>query len=243
MGQQTINIGTTANDNTGDYIRDAFDKCNDNFAELYAALVGLLELKGSTDCSANPNYPAASKGDFYRVSVAGKIGGASGVTVEVGDAYYALADNAGGTQASVGSSWGVLQAGQLAAAAVTESIILAPSDETTALATGTGKITFRMPYAFTVTEVRASLTTAQTSGTTLKVDVNEGGSSILGANKLTFDNGQDSTGTAAQSGVTITTLSSIADASLADNAKITVDIDAIGDGTAKGLKVVLIGHQ
>ena len=36
MVQQTINIGTVANDNTGDPIRDAFDKTNDNFTELYA---------------------------------------------------------------------------------------------------------------------------------------------------------------------------------------------------------------
>jgi hypothetical protein len=39
----------------------------------------------------------------------------------------------------------------------TETFILACSDETTALTTGTSKVTFRMPYAFTVTEVRASL--------------------------------------------------------------------------------------
>lgn len=35
MAKQTINIGTTANDGTGDPFRDAFDKCNDNFTELY----------------------------------------------------------------------------------------------------------------------------------------------------------------------------------------------------------------
>lgn len=35
MAKQTINIGTTANDGTGDTIRDAFDKVNDNFDELY----------------------------------------------------------------------------------------------------------------------------------------------------------------------------------------------------------------
>jgi hypothetical protein len=125
----------------------------------------------------------------------------------------------------------------------TESFKVACSDETTALAAGTGKVTFRMPYAFTVAEVRAELATGQTSGTTLKVDVNEAGVSILGANKLTFDNGQKSTGTAAQSGITITTVSSVADASLADNAEMTVDIDAIGDGTAKGLKITLIGYR
>lgn len=109
MAQQTIDIGSAPNDGTGDPIRDAFDKCNDNFVELYAGLTGLLDFKGSTDCSANPNYPAASKGDFYLVSVAGKIGGASGIVVEVGDSYFAIADNAGGTQAGVGTSWTVIQ--------------------------------------------------------------------------------------------------------------------------------------
>ena len=33
--KQVINIGTTANDGTGDPIRSAFDKVNDNFTELY----------------------------------------------------------------------------------------------------------------------------------------------------------------------------------------------------------------
>lgn len=36
MAQQTVNIGTTANDGTGDPLRDAFDKVNDNFNEVYA---------------------------------------------------------------------------------------------------------------------------------------------------------------------------------------------------------------
>lgn len=36
MAQQTINIGSSANDGTGDTIRDAFYKVNANFTELYA---------------------------------------------------------------------------------------------------------------------------------------------------------------------------------------------------------------
>ena len=36
MARQTINIGTTANDGTGDPLRTAFDKINDNFTELYS---------------------------------------------------------------------------------------------------------------------------------------------------------------------------------------------------------------
>jgi len=35
MAQQSINIGTTANDGTGESVRSAFDKTNDNFTELY----------------------------------------------------------------------------------------------------------------------------------------------------------------------------------------------------------------
>ena len=113
-------------------------------------------------------------------------------------------------------------------------LVVAASDETTALATGTAKITFRMPRAVTLTAVRASLTTAQTSGTIFTVDINESGTSIL-STKLTIDNTEKTSTTAATPPV-------ISDTALADDAEITIDIDQIGDGTAKGLKVMLIGN-
>lgn len=112
-------------------------------------------------------------------------------------------------------------------------IQLAASDETTALTAGTGKITFRMPHAMTLTGVRASLTTAQASGNIFTVDINENGSSIL-STKLTIDNTEKTSTTAATPPV-------ISDTALADDAEITVDIDQIGNGTAKGLKITLIG--
>ena len=37
MAQQTINIGSAPNDGSGDPIRTAFEKCNDNFTELYSS--------------------------------------------------------------------------------------------------------------------------------------------------------------------------------------------------------------
>jgi hypothetical protein len=120
------------------------------------------------------------------------------------------------------------------AAKAPKVIQLACSDETTALTTGTGKITFRMPYAMTVTAVRASLTTAQTSGSVLTVDINDSGTTIL-STKLTFDNTEKTTTTA-------TTAAVISDTALADDAEISIDIDQIGDGTAKGLKVTIIGY-
>ena len=91
---------------------------------IAASVAGLLEDKGPYDCSANPNYPAASKGDAYRVTVAGKIGGASGVAVEVGDVFIASADNAGGTQAAVDTSWYALQANLTNAATRTRMVNL-----------------------------------------------------------------------------------------------------------------------
>lgn len=78
------------------------------------ALIGAndaMVFKGVQDCSANPNYPAADRGHTYRVSVAGKIGGASGTVVEISDMYICLTDStASGNQATVGASWSVLQA-------------------------------------------------------------------------------------------------------------------------------------
>jgi hypothetical protein len=114
-------------------------------------------------------------------------------------------------------------------------IQLAASDETTALTAGTAKVTFRMPYAMTVTAVRASLTTAQASGSIFTVDINEGGASIL-STKLTIDNTEKTSTTAATAAV-------ISDSALADDAEITIDIDQIGDGTATGLKITIIGTR
>ena len=121
------------------------------------------------------------------------------------------------------------------AQAKAEYLVCAASDETTALTTGTSKITFRMPYAFTLTAVRASLTTAQTSGSIFTVDINDSGTTIL-STKLTIDNTEKTSTTAATAAV-------ISDTALADDTEITIDIDQVGDGTAKGLKITLISTR
>ena len=133
------------------------------------------------------------------------------------------------TTATAASTYGTI------AQAKTEYLVLAASDESTALTTGTGKVTFRMPYAFTVSAVRASLSTAQTSGSIFTVDINDGGTTIL-STKLTIDNTEKTSTTAATPPV-------ISDTSLDDDTEITIDIDQIGDGTAKGLKITLIGTR
>ncbi|MCK5919391.1 MAG: hypothetical protein KAG66_00515 [Methylococcales bacterium] len=69
-----------------------------------------MKIVGSTDASTNPDYPAAKTGEAYVITVAGRIGGGSGELVEVGDMVVASADNVGGDEAAVGTSWFVIQA-------------------------------------------------------------------------------------------------------------------------------------
>lgn len=116
----------------------------------------------------------------------------------------------------------------------TESFCVAASDETTAITTGTAKVTFRMPYAFTLTNIRGSLNTVSSSGSPL-IDINEAGTSVATTNKLLIDVSEE-TSVSAATAITIT------DTSLADDAEMTIDIDTAGTG-AKGLKVCLIGYQ
>jgi len=135
-----------------------------------------------------------------------------------------------GTNIKTINSSSILGSGNLA---TPFELVIAASDETTALTAGNAKITFRMPRAVTLTAVRASLTTAQASGSIFTVDINENGTTIL-STKLTIDNTEKTSTTAATPPV-------ISDTALADDAEITIDIDQIGNGSAKGLKVMLIG--
>jgi len=48
MAKQIINIGATANDGTGDPLRDAFDKINDNFDEVYNYTNGFIDYNDTT---------------------------------------------------------------------------------------------------------------------------------------------------------------------------------------------------
>jgi len=117
----------------------------------------------------------------------------------------------------------------------TTSFVLACSDETTALTTGT-KITFRMPYAYTVTAVRASLTTAGTGANLVTVDINESGTTIL-STEITIDATETTSTTAATAPV-------IDDPDLANDAEMTVDVDQVDSGgVSAGLKVYIIGYR
>ena len=115
------------------------------------------------------------------------------------------------------------------------SLQYALSDETTDLIAGTARLTTRMPFAMTLTDVRISVNTAPT-GANINVDVNESGATIL-STKVSID-ATEKTSTTASTAVVIS------NAALADDAELIFDLDQIGSIIAgKGLKIRLIGFK
>ena len=169
---------------------------------------------------AGPQGPAGSDGATGATGSDG-ADGADGVGVITGGTTGQILAKASNTDYD--TEW-VTQAEQ-------DVYIIACSDEATALTTGTNKARFRMPFAGTLTAVKASVNTAPV-GSTLVVDINESGTSVL-STKLSIDASETTSATAAVPAV-------ISDSALADDSIISVDIDQIGSGTAgDGLKVTL----
>jgi hypothetical protein len=164
-----------------------------------------------------------AKGDL-----AGGTGSDTAVRLAVGTNDQVLtADSAEAT----GMKWATP-----ASATIPIEIQAAASDQTTSLTTGTAKLTFRTPEAFTLTGLRASVNTAPT-GSVITVDVNQNGASLMNTTKLTIDAGETSSTTAATPPVITTTV-------IADDAEITIDIDTIGSSVAgKGLIVSMLGTR
>lgn len=180
-----------------------------------AAATGLWS--GKTDQIATAVGTNAASGWLYHAELEGLFG----YVQDENKLYY-----------NNGTAWGEFTPTPGAGTTAWEMLI-AVSDETTALTTGTAKVTFRMPRAVTLTDVRASVTTAPT-GSTLIVDINEGGSTIL-STKLSIDASEKTSTTAASAAV-------ISDTALADDAEMTINIDQVGSTIAgAGLKVLLKG--
>lgn len=102
------------------------------YVDAAVATADAFTIKGGIDCSLNPDYPAADAGDAYRVTVAGKIGGASGIVVQSGDLIICFVDaTASGSQAVVGNDWIVEQTNLEAASETVPGYVeLATSTET-----------------------------------------------------------------------------------------------------------------
>lgn len=121
-------------------------------------------------------------------------------------------------------------AAQVALLPVPYDLVVAISDETTAITTGTAKVTMRAPRALTIVSAKASLATASSSGLPT-FDVNKNGASIF-STVITIDASETTSVTAATPPVLGTT-------ALAADDILTFDIDVAGTG-AKGAKITLV---
>jgi len=83
MAQQTINIGTVANDGTGDPLRTAFDKVNDNFTELYNDDAGDVDsVNGQTGTVVlDSDDIAEGATNLYNATHTGDVTGATALTI------------------------------------------------------------------------------------------------------------------------------------------------------------------
>jgi hypothetical protein len=82
MAKQVINIGTVANDGTGDPLRTAFDKVNDNFTELYNDDAGDVDsVNGQTGTVVLDTDDISEGTNKYNVTHTGEVTGATALTI------------------------------------------------------------------------------------------------------------------------------------------------------------------
>lgn len=100
--------------------------------DAIASLSGVsVKAPQDLDCSTNPNYPSSETGQSYFVTAPGKIGGAAGINVNIGDTIICKAANGsnGGTQSDVGSEFFILESNR-SQATETELGVLALASQT-----------------------------------------------------------------------------------------------------------------
>lgn len=203
-------------------------------ADRTITLTGNATLNQNVDTLASPTFDHIQASSY----TGDHIGDGSALTALNADSVSSgtLAAARGGTGVSNSANLTVSAATTLnrqSSTGLPVEFCIALSDETTAITTGNAKVTFRAPYAFTVTSVRSSLTTASSSGLPT-VDINESGSAIL-STKISIDVSEKTSTTAVTPPV-------ISDSAIADDAEITFDIDIAGTG-ATGMKVWILGYR
>ena len=88
MARQVINVGATANDGTGDGLRTAYIKCNDNFNELYNTTLTPTTLPNGTSnvsVADSANVTISIAGSANVVNFAGSVTEFTGNITATGD--------------------------------------------------------------------------------------------------------------------------------------------------------------
>lgn len=226
-----VNYGSVEEDGTGDEMHVAFAKI-----DAGSRLFGVID----KDLTAPPGIPAI--GDCYVVGASatgawathdGKVAvyglGDTWLFIAPAEGMFAYMRDEDKLYRYTGSAWSEFTPGVVGSPFEME---IAISDETTALTTGTSKITFYAAMDATITEVFIGLSTQSSSGV-VTADLNKNGSTMFSTNP-SIDANEDTslTGTAAVLSTT----------TWAKGNKMTADIDAAGTG-AKGLKMIIRGTR
>lgn len=219
-----------------------YRRTSDGTSTYWVDLYGLgysadTDIIGATGATGPYGGPPGSTGATGETGATGPSGGPVGATGAKGSTG---STGATGVQGSTGATGvkGTTGAtgfnGSTGATGITATVFLvAASDEVSTLTVGGSKVTFRAPFAMTITQIpRASLTAASVSGT-VTCDINVNGTSILGANKLSIDQGEKTSLTAA----TPTTLANNP-TNISNDSEFSIDVDGAG-ASARGLKVMI----
>lgn len=122
---------------------------------------------------------------------------------------------------------------RLPANAIRQVFNFSATDRSTPIIVGACENSLKINADFTLQEVVLDLLTPQASGSVLTVDIKKNGTTIF-STLATFDNTQDTTITATIPAVLATTL-------FPKGSKVSVEVTQVGDGTAVGLDVSMVG--
>lgn len=212
---------------------------NEALSALGAAAVGIAVFQSSTEGDAQDALGATTVGKALFTAASASAGrttlgaGATGSSLFTSASQAAALAILGGTATGIAVLQAADQAAGRTALGITSpyDLLVACSDETTALVTTVGVLSFRSPRAFTLSSVKASLRTASSSGN-VTVDVKLAGVSIF-STIITVEQGETTSLDATTQPVLSTT-------SIPADGLLTVDI--VDDGTnAAGLKLSFIG--
>lgn len=153
----------------------------------------------------------------------------------IGELFYKTGTGVG-LNVYDGTAWAVVGTGGGGGTTTdpTQALIVSASDETTAL--DVGLVTkFRFPYNFSLSNVKASLSTAQASGSTLTIDIEFNSTSIF-TTPITIDNTETTSSTA-------TAVPALSKFIFSEDDELEISVTQVGASGAAGLKLYFVGEK
>jgi len=165
--KQVINIGTTANDGTGDPLRSAFDKVNDNFTELYLDDASdVNSVNAGTGITVNSTTGAVTvTNSLPNATHSGDVTGSAALTIAADAVTYAKMQNlATGDRVLGATSAGVIGEVQIVPDMIADDAVT--TDKINNDAVTTDKLANSINSAITANTAKVGISTAQTNAIT-----------------------------------------------------------------------------